>query len=442
MKHADQEIAALARGFQTETAGEVLPDGTILELIRENTNTGKLSLQTWDGATAKVAGYVKHNGRTYVPAALDPTILRAMRLPSRIVPYASTRALFDDLCGLVIQFSGLPEEFVLMIAYFVLGAWLVDRVPVAPLLSIVAPPTSPTMVLLQLLALVCRRALWLGDVSPTALCALPMCLRPTLLLDEVNLDVSCRRLLRASNTRGVYVARNGRALDLYSPKVVCSREPLRDALLASRALQVALAPPRRQLPVLDGEASEQIADEFQAKLLMYRLSNYSRVGTPHFDLGGLSGPTQDLARTLGACIIDDDELQAGIVPLLKGQDEQIRLERTVGLEYIVVEALLFCAHDGDRTEVRVAELAEIANTILAGRHESLRLAPESVGWRLRALGLHTQRIGSAGKGLRLLGAVRARIHELARAYELPWLQQGANNQCPYCAQVVTNDAEP
>ncbi len=92
-KHADQEIAPLARGFQTETAGEVLSDGTVLELIRENGNTGELRLLAWDGATAKVAGYAEHKGKTYVPAALDPTILRAMRLPSRIMPYGLTRAL-------------------------------------------------------------------------------------------------------------------------------------------------------------------------------------------------------------------------------------------------------------------------------------------------------------------------------------------------------------
>src|SRR5712692_6947001 len=210
MKHADQEIAALARGFQTETAGEVLPDGTILELIRENTNTGELSLLAWDGATARVAGYVEHNGRTYVPAALDPTILRAMRLPSRIMPYGLTRALFDEICVLLTRFIDLPEECVRKVAYFGLATWPADRVHAAPVLSITASLTSQSIVLLQLLALVCRRALWLGDVNPAALCSLPMHLRPTLLLDEVHLGASFQRLLRASSVQGRYVARNGR----------------------------------------------------------------------------------------------------------------------------------------------------------------------------------------------------------------------------------------
>src|SRR5713101_4971174 len=71
------------------TAGEVFPDGTLVELVRKD-ETGELGLLKWDGTSATFAACLEHKGRTYVPPTLDPTILRAMRLPSRLVPYWST----------------------------------------------------------------------------------------------------------------------------------------------------------------------------------------------------------------------------------------------------------------------------------------------------------------------------------------------------------------
>ncbi len=335
---------------------------------------------------------------------------------------------------LLTRFIDLPEECVRKVAYFGLATWPADRVHAAPVLSITASLTSQSIVLLQLLALVCRRALWLGDVNPAALCSLPMHLRPTLLLDEVHLGASFQRLLRASSVQGRYVARNGRTLDLYSPKVICSREPLRDPWLASRALQVALAPTRQRLPLLDRETSEQIAEEFQAKLLMYRLTNYHKVCTPSIDVEELTAPTQSLARSLAACVVGDEGLQSALVSLLRQQDREIQVERSAGLESVVLEALLFCCHDGNRSTVRAAELAEITNTILTGRGQGLQLSAETVGWKLKLLGFHTEPIGSGGKGLYLLDEVRARIHGLARDYAVPSVQQGSMKMCPQCLQ--------
>src|SRR6266478_1821017 len=126
------------------TAGEVWPNGIILDLVRDE-KSDELGLLAWD------------KDKTYVPAKMDPTVLAALQLPSHSASRGSpTRELFDGICKLLAQYTGLSERSLSQVAYFVFATWLTDRVPIAPFLWIVAPAKADGGVLLQLLALFCR----------------------------------------------------------------------------------------------------------------------------------------------------------------------------------------------------------------------------------------------------------------------------------------------
>ncbi len=68
--------------------------------------------------------------------------------------------------------------------------------------------------------------------------------------------------------------------------------------------------------------------------------------------------------------------------------------------------------------------------ILKGRKEIIQLEPRAVGDVLRALGLFTRRLGSAGRGLMLFNDARRKIHDLARRYDVP--------VCPGRESIVAN----
>ncbi len=84
-RHAER--AAMRSQVPIATYGEALPDGTVLELVRDPAS-GELRLLIWDGLTASVAPRFELNGHIYVPATLDPTVMRAVRLPERVDRYA------------------------------------------------------------------------------------------------------------------------------------------------------------------------------------------------------------------------------------------------------------------------------------------------------------------------------------------------------------------
>jgi len=97
---------------------------------------------------------------------------------------------------------------------------------------------------------------------------------------------------------------------------------------------------------------------------------------------------------------------------------------------------LFLSHEGARRQALIGEIATIANGILKGREENIILDPRAVGHHLRALGLFSQRLGRAGRGIRFTNEVRRKIHELAQAYDVRTSLD--NPSCEFCVEARSN----
>ena len=421
------------------TAGEIFNNDVIVEIIRAEGRNGSLRLLTWNGRQATAVDRVTVSDVTYVPLALNPTVGRALLLPSGAIVYGSTRQLFQELSRLVSRVTRLPESVATQIIFFAFATWFADRLPVAPFLWITAPPTVSTGPLLQLLALLCRSALMVTEPTAATLRSLPVWLRPTIVTEVSTMTSALLKALRASNRRGTLAVAGDELLDIYCAKVVISTQTLRDPAIVGFPLEIVLPPSREYVPQLDSQEVGRLASEFQGKLLMYRLANYAKVTAPSFDLSGFTAPTQELAYVLGACIVGDRELQAQIVPLLKERDHEIQVDRSSLLEAIVIEALWAACHDSTSGDLSVTELTKSVNTILVGRGEPQEVSPETVGWKLRGLGLRTDFITGGRKGLKLPNEIRAVIHTLAAAYGVRVFQQkAAIEACSICAASRTD----
>jgi hypothetical protein len=422
------------------TGGQVFSDGSVLELIQGP--KCELNLLSWDGKSAKTAGQFVRGDETFVPLRVDPAILRSMRLPGSIGKYGSTRKLFTEISGLISETTQAGESVVKPLAFCVFSTWLADCLPVAPFLWIVRPPMTTAMPLGQLLGLLCRRAFVVSDISSVRFHSLPMDLQPTMLTEIFQPTRRTLNLLRASTRHGAFVAAGGKAMDAFCAKIVFAPEPLRDPASAGFPLELVLPPTREYVPPKSASEAEHIATEYQAKLLRYRLLNQAKVRAPAFDMNQFTVPMQELAHSLAAPIADDDALQSEIVPFLKPLDREIRVDRASLLPAIVLEVLLARCHSTNDVDFPVTEMTGDVNTVLSGRGERLEVSPETVGWTLRTLGLHTRFITGGRKGLALLSDVREKIHDLAAAYGVRTLHAlPAKPDCPLCkAMPVSQDA--
>jgi len=274
--------------------------------------------------------------------------------------------------------------------------------------------------------------LLLSEVTRAGFLALPLYLQPTLLVEQHKLPKALQYLLVASRTKGLGVPVSGELRGVFGSRVICTGHHL-ERFLSEGAIQVPLAP-QTGFPAVDEDAIEDIGDAFQPRLLAYRLTQHQKTRASKFDVAELSAPLRLLVRSLGACVVDEPELQNGLVPLLKEQDDGVRAECSAGMEAAAVEAVLFYVHEGEKGSVYVNEIADAVNAILQNRGEPFGVEDRAVGGVLNRLGLFTGRLSGKGRGLRLRQSVRRKVHELARQYDIQ-IAEAEVSGCEDCAAV-------
>jgi hypothetical protein len=290
------------------SAGEIFADGAMLELIAGSSVLNKPDVLLWNGRKATVGARVEHGGCTYEAPELDPILWRAMRLPAGYCDYGSARALFDGIRGLFQRQLGLPEPESSLLACFAISTWLADRLPSAPGLTISSVDEELGVNVLRLLGCVCRHPLMLAEVTPSSFRSLPMHLSPTLLLNQQVLRPNLERLFRASSFRGLYLPGiGGRVVNAYGAKAIFCGDDAADTL-TDGMMHISVAPSELQPSALDEQVQNEIASQFQPRLLMYRLKNSGKVREREVDVSKFTFATRQLARTVAECFPEDAQL--------------------------------------------------------------------------------------------------------------------------------------
>jgi hypothetical protein len=345
--------------------------------------------------------------------------------------YGTTRQLFDRILDFVAQHPGLEEDSVRKLAYFTLAALFPECAPILPIVSIVASQGAAATMLLQMLECVFLRPIHVGELTLAQLMSLPDPLSHVLLIDQTAVSKQLERALGVMSRPGAGIISKGEIRKVFCPVIACTAEPIRDARLSELAMHVVLVPSQSRLPKFDQQSAEATSREFRANLQQYRQNCLETVRDSQFEAPEFSCPTSEIAAMLGRSIVGDSDLQAQVIRLLRDQDRESRLRRTDSPQAVIVEAGLFLSHEGRRAQARVGEFTDVANAILKGRGEVIELGPRAVGDILRSVGLFSQRLGSAGRGIRFGNGIRRKFHDLARAFDVRSLHEDVV-RCEFC----------
>lgn len=420
------------------TTGYLGPDGTAIELVR-TANNQSVALVRWKDENFEIADRVKYSGTTYAAAQIAPSIARALRLPVRVGPPETIERLFGDLHTFLTSYSGQLDSFVTPLVFAVFASWFSVVLPIAPIVSIFAPPESPKHRILQLLGMVCRHPLCIVGLTRSEMMRLPFSLGPTLLLDEPDHRSEMETILRASSQRGMHVAKGDGVVDLFGPKIMVSNRPLFETSRQGDVLRVVLIPTSGNVPPLEKTEEDEITERFQARFLGYFLRNFNNVVVPKFGVSHLRQPLQLLAQTLASVVVGDEKLQAKILPIVAIQNEEQCAESARSLDSVVLEALLFFVHEGQQSNVRAHEVSEKVSLIYEGRGFQRTVSAESVGWTIKRLRIPSGRIDRAGNGVELTADVCRQVHHLALAYGLQAIQSGVHQTCRFCEEFQVAD---
>jgi hypothetical protein len=418
-RNGHTKLPPAAQSLTQETQFEVLPDGTLVDLIRET--SGDLAFVVCRNGSSTFHSTFQNGDVTLVPPKVHRSFIDAVRLPKMLGASETPRTLLSEIDALLSTYLDLATSDRKLLGYFSLSTCLADLQPVAPYLWIVGPFSSGKSTLFRLLSAICRRSVVAGEISTAALYTLNTNLRPTLLLDEFEPAAdapsrSLQRLLRNGSSQGQRVFRGSRAYDVFGPKAIASRQGAGDAALASRGLVVAMRPTGRDLPALDPEVLEGIADRLQPKLLTFRLENYARVKPVALASSCLTPRMRDIARALALPLLGDPELERDLLEIIKAHDAQAMVDRHGEPEWIVMTALLGIIHrrGAGSALLTVNKLTSAVEFQLAQAGESYHLKPRKVGEILRSLGFPTQRLGCLGRGLRISKNLVRSIHITAK----------------------------
>jgi len=402
------------------TFGEVF-DGASIELIRDPA-TERPCLLLWDGAMETVGSVVEFKGRFYVPAPMDPSLLRELTLPTHCRPHGSTRELLADIRKLIGEFVALPDKFVSLAARLVLVSWLIEAVGTSPGLTVTGPDVLRGNQLLSLLHCLCRHPIRMTGVTPAQLCSLPTAMGFTLLISQSTISDKLQALLDDASKRDQKIPHKGGLLDLFGCQVLHSETVLESARSSFRFLQIPMLPGSQNLPSLDLTTRRRIAADFQPRLLGFRRANLYKAQNGQFDTSGFIFPLRQLVQSLATATPDDADLQAEVVDLLHEEDTDVRSAKWIDLSTTVLEAVLVACHQGIGTVIYVGELAAIAQEIGTRRGQDTEVDPGAFGKRLKLLGFATEPRDAKGFRLRLTEEVYDRARQLADDFGVPQLK--------------------
>ena len=418
-------------GKGTPTFGERLPDGSVIELVRDPSDATKAMLLCRVGEQVTIADKIYAGDRIFVPAVFDPVLLRQLRLSCKDLPCGPTQALVDQISSIVMKTVEPAAENAFLVAVFAVASFFPDCLLTRLCLLLLGSANTEAMALLRVLSWFCWHPLLLLDDG--GIDQLPENLITTRFFYAPRISAHLRKLISNLQASGFGVIRNGSLRESHGAVVIYSGSSDLGCGGDDACLRIPVAPAGRLLRPYEEELYRDVADEIRAKLLNYRLVRRDDVRGSEFDVTGLTGPTRELARGLGACLIDAPDLRDRLIALLRDQDESVRMERSAEMSP-TLESLIVSCHER-RPAVHVGAIAKTGTEILSARGESTTLSPKEVGNKLKLLGLHTTRLDASGRGLKLTRGVCARIHQLARDFGVPASEKGLPG-CPDCKQIL------
>jgi hypothetical protein len=427
-----------------------LKDGTLVELVEDSKNPARICFAVWKDGEVRFVDQLKQDGQVLVPLARNNEVLRRLRLPSAVSPYESLHALLCCLESLILQCVAVDEQYVPVLADFVLSTWFVDRFSVAPYLSVVGLPQSGKTTLLKVLSLVCRRPLLITDITSAGFYQACARFMPTMLIDEMATAANnrtLRHILRSGTTRDVLAVRKDYSFHSYGAKVVSWLEPPDDPALNSRCILIPMFENKSTALVRTDEPKvRQLAAQLQAQLLRFRLENFKTVQVASVPGDEVLRPrTRDLLRALSAAHTQDAQRCQRLLQFFES-GQAVPSEPLSQEQNAVLRTLFAFIHSGKFSYIWIRDLASNVNLFLEAAGERISLLPRKVGSVLTSLGFVNRMRKNSGWVLCVSQQDAEKLHQLAACYGIDGFEDRflgvSPDECNLCQAVGLNNKGP
>ena len=318
-------------------------------------------------------------------------------LPSSPVEYENEEKLIEEIKKFIHKHLDISPTYEQIASYYVLFTWIFDRFFEVPYLRAIGDFGSGKSRFLQTIGSICYRPIFTGGATTTApIFRILEEIKGTLILDEADMRFSDMttdvvKILNMGYQKGGAVLRTHgkefdeiRAYDVFSPKIIATRETFSDKALESRFLTEEMGRGKLRADISKRLSAEfwNEALELRNKLLMWRFRNYEKEII--FDESLIEGIHPRLHQIVIPLmtIIESKEVKESLREFAKKYNVELIADRGLSREADIIFAIFKFRYDKKESKITMGEIAEGVNQDIFEFKD--RLTPKKIGWYLRS----------------------------------------------------------
>ncbi len=359
----------------------------------------KTDFAVYENGKVEYLNSVKIDGEDIYPLNGKSDLLSkgVVLLPSEATDYESEEILISEIKIFIHKYLDISPMFEEIASYYVPFSWIYDRFHELPYLRAIGDYGSGKTRFLQVIGSICYKPIFTGGATTTApIFRILDEIKGTLILDEADLRFSDMttdliKILNMGYQKGGSVLRmkhkdssDIRAFDVFSPKVIATRQTFDDKALESRFLieEMGRGKLRSDVPRRLTDEFWEEAREIRNKLLMWRFRNYHKELI--FDdcpIEGIHPRLHQIIIPLLA-VIESKEIKESLKDFIQKYNDELVADRGLSWESDIIFAVLKLSKNEGVLELTMKEIAQFVNR--EGDIEENTLTPKKVGWILRA----------------------------------------------------------
>lgn len=369
-------------------------DGKLIEVIY-NPETGfGTEFIEYDPKRDELSQYkqIKHTENTiFVPIKTSVIDKGVVLLPTNAEGYKSDKELLRKIENFIYKYLDTTPFFTKLSSYYVFLSWVYDCFTVLPYLRVIGDPGSGKSRFLQVVGMLLYKPMFAsGATTASPIFRLIEKVGGSLILDEADFRFSGMweeiiKILNSGYQKGFPVLRTEgnikrdvRSYNVYSPKILATRQPFKDPALESRMItQEMTGELRSDIPIVMPSEAWEEALVIRNKLLMWRFKNYNKVKLPDQNVISNIEPRlkQILLPLMG--VIKDKSVLSDLMTFATSYQQQMIADRGMERHVEILEAIVSLANEG--TELQIKNIADKLNEDIDTESGERKITPHKVG---------------------------------------------------------------
>lgn len=386
---------------------------SIIEEVYDPIGASKKQFAVFSKAEEKIS-YTEQleleNGKIIIPIQSSALIDKGVvLLPSRASAYETEEQLVEEIKQFIHTYLDIHPFYENLVTYYVLMTWRFDELSVVPYLRGLGDYGSGKTRLIQTVGSLCYKPMFLAGASSDAyIFRVIELFHGTLVLNELErvgtdlhsqiviiLNNGYEKNLSVGRIEGD-VKREPVTFDVFSPKIISTRQRFKDQALESRIISIPMKQTaRKDIPPFIDDVFWDKARDIRNKLLYYRFKHFGEMIYREKDLDEKRKKLEFLEPRLRQTllpifyVISNSDLEEEFISFAKDYQKQLITDRSSELSGMVFEKLYLLLYES-KERISVKQITEDVNKEI--QQERAKLSPQRVGRIIRDdLGYKTEK---------------------------------------------------